>query len=83
LIPINPRLPGVFAEWGRQNVYAVADDFCRTGRVYREPISDLDAITCQLPSDISSNGTQNAAIPDKCQIELVASSRRGATWTSP
>jgi hypothetical protein len=29
----------VFAEWRSQNVYPVVDDFCRTGRFYREPIS--------------------------------------------
>jgi FtsP/CotA-like multicopper oxidase with cupredoxin domain len=68
----------VFAEWRRQNVYAVVDDFRRTGRVYPETISDLDAITCHLPSDLSSNGTQNAAIPHKCPIGLVASCRTGS-----
>src|SRR5258707_10798949 len=35
------------------------------------------------PSDISSNSTQNAAIPDQHQIELVSSLRGGPTWTGP
>jgi len=40
---------------------------------------DLHAITAisAPPSDISSNGTQNSAIPDQHQIELVASFRTG------